>query len=135
MDYCLVKYSAAKHLIKEGDILLFRGTGIISRMVKIAGGGLYSHVGIASKYLDKTDHEYKIECLEFREWIGSRAVSLEMYVHNKPAVIDVFRPLPKIENNVYICKTGLATVQTKKYDPFKITSEFREITRPSIWLV
>lgn len=105
MDYCLVKYSAARHLIKEGDILLFRGTGIISRMVKIAGGGLYSHVGIASKYVDKTNHESKIECLEFKEWIGSRAVSLETYVKNKPAIIDVFRAIPEIKTNVFLCKT------------------------------
>ena len=48
-----------KH-IKEGDILLFRGKGIISWLIKRYSSGVHSHAGMAH-----WDGE-NLECVEFR---------------------------------------------------------------------
>ena len=41
-------YGDWKHLIKEGDVLLFKGAGIYSRFIKVSGDSQYTHVGVAS---------------------------------------------------------------------------------------
>ena len=85
-----IKYDQAKELIKEGDILLFRGSGTIGFLIKRYTGGLHSHVALAHKDGDV------LECVEFREFMGGRSVSLKSQVDNSPLNIDVFRPVKSI---------------------------------------
>jgi|TARA_R100001594_G_scaffold46977_1_gene79976 hypothetical protein len=85
-----IKYDQAKELIKEGDILLFRGSGTIGFLIKRYTGGLHSHVALAHKDGDI------LECVEFREFMGGRSVSLKSQVDNSPLNIDVFRPVKSI---------------------------------------
>jgi len=85
-----IKYDQAKELIKEGDILLFRGSGAIGFLIKRYTGGLHSHVALAHKDGDI------LECVEFREFMGGRSVSLKSQVDSSPLNIDVFRPVKSI---------------------------------------
>jgi len=85
-----IKYGRAKELIQEGDILLFRGSGIIGFLIKRYTAGLHSHVALAHK-----DGNI-LECVEFREFMGGRSVSLKSQVDNAPLSIDVFRPVKSI---------------------------------------
>mgnify|MGYP002632137339 FL=1 len=85
-----IKYNQAKELIQEGDILLFQGSGIIGFLIKRYTGGLHSHVALAHKDGDI------LECVEFREFMGGRSVSLKSQVDNAPLSIDVFRPVKSI---------------------------------------
>ena len=85
-----IKYDQAKELIKEGDILLFRGSGTIGFLIKRYTGGLHSHVALAHKDGDI------LECVEFREFMGGRSVSLKSQVDSSPLNIDVFRPVKSI---------------------------------------
>tara|TARA_A100001515_G_scaffold144387_2_gene148280 strand:- start:293 stop:907 length:615 start_codon:yes stop_codon:yes gene_type:complete len=85
-----IKYDQAKELIKEGDILLFRGSGTIGFLIKRYTGGVHSHVALAHKDGDV------LECVEFREFMGGRSVSLKSQVDNSPLNIDVFRPVKSI---------------------------------------
>lgn len=85
----IISWSKAKPLIKESDVLLFRGHGLVSWLIQRAGGGVYSHVGIASV------HGETLECVEFREFKGGRTVNLETQLSDE-GHIDVFRPIPKI---------------------------------------
>ena len=87
----LVPYHEAKQYIKEADVLLFRGEGLISWLIKRYGGGMHSHA--AMTHWDG-DH---LECLEFREFKGGRAVSLKSQVATHPDNIDVFRVANLIE--------------------------------------
>ena len=41
----LVPYNEALGRIKEADVLLFRGEGLMSWMIKRYGGGTHSHAG------------------------------------------------------------------------------------------
>ena len=90
-DQIQVSFSKARFLLHEGDVLLFRGQGIVSSFIKRAGEGQYSHVGVASRVKD-FDGKHMWECVEFREGRGGRSVNLERYVAGNDGIIDVFRP-------------------------------------------
>jgi hypothetical protein len=81
----LIPYSEALSQIKEADVLLFRGKGFISWLIKRYGSGVHSHAAMAH-WDDDT-----LECVEFREFKGGRVVSLKGQVETHPDNIDVFR--------------------------------------------
>jgi len=81
----LVPYHEAKPYIEEADVLLFRGKGLSSWLIKRYGSGVHSHAGMAHWDGDN------LECVEFREFKGGRAVSLKSQVETHPDNIDVFR--------------------------------------------
>ena len=87
----LVPYSEAKPLIEEGDILMFRGKGIISWLITRYGSGVHSHVGMA--HWDGPS----LQCVEFREFKGGRSVALRRQIAQNPDRIDVFRAAGHIE--------------------------------------
>ena len=103
-----IKYAQAKELIQEGDILLFRGSGIIGTLIKRYTGGVHSHVALAHKDGDI------LECVEFREFIGGRSVALKSQVDNAPLSIDVFRPVKSISYEE-MDADGNVTLIEKKY--------------------
>ena len=94
----IIPYSEAMPLIQEADILLFRGKGVMSWLIKRYGSGVHSHVGIAH-----WDNE-NLQCVEFREFKGGRSVSLKTQVDNSPFGIDVFRAAKRVdyENDSYV---------------------------------
>jgi hypothetical protein len=91
----LVPYHEAKNYIKEADVLLFRGEGLISWLIKRYGSGVHSHAGIAHWDGDN------LECVEFREFNGGRSVSLKSQVNTHPNNIDVFRVVNSISFNSF----------------------------------
>jgi len=78
-----------KFAIRDGDLLLFRGAGFVSRLISNTGRGEYSH---AAKVLFWGKHPF---CVEVREWHGGRAVTLESQVKKYPGRIDVYRTNPR----------------------------------------
>ena len=82
---CLSHYSS---LIRDGDLLLFRGRGIVSRMIGVAGRCEYTHAAGAVGWGDL------LFCCEVRELRGGRAVTLESQVQKYPGAIDVFETNP-----------------------------------------
>lgn len=125
---CLVKYNEAVNYIQDGDVLLFRGTGLISLLIQVAGEGYYSHAALATWTRNEQGERERLECVEFREWIGSRVLSLENYVKANPACIDVFRPVPRSFVYVYNCKMRELEVHEKVFNPKPIINEFRSLT-------
>ena len=93
----LVPYHEALDQIKEADVLLFRGEGLISWLIKRYGSGVHSHAAMAHWDDDN------LQCVEFREFKGGRAVSLKSQVETHPDNIDVFRVADSIffENEKY----------------------------------
>jgi len=76
----LAHFDQVRHEIRDGDLLLFRRRGLIS----IAGRGLHSHAAKAAWWDDQ------LFCLEVRERVGGRAVTLRSQVERYPARIDVY---------------------------------------------
>lgn len=89
-----IKWSEAQHLLESGDVLLFRGKGIISFLIQRYTGGIHSHAAILAR------RNGDFMCVEFREFKGSRSVTLESQFKDNPTSIDVFRPLKKVNYDV-----------------------------------
>lgn len=96
MSKILIKYDDALDYINEGDVLLFRGRGLISNLIQRAGDGNYSHVGLATwhncvKRCEKGTP--LLEVTEFSEGYGGRTTNLAVsYAHKlKDSLIDVYR--------------------------------------------
>ena len=117
-----IKYAQAKELIQEGDILLFRGSGIIGALIKRYTGGVHSHVALAHKDGDI------LECVEFREFIGGRSVALKSQVDNAPLSIDVFRPVKSISYEE-MDADGNVTLIEKKYTKETASAMTEDIIR------
>jgi hypothetical protein len=81
-----VRFSDAQDYISEADVLLFRGTGLVSRLLRVASRSTYSHAAIATR-------NGSLSCLEVREWIGGRRTLLKHQVEKYPGAIDVYKPV------------------------------------------
>ena len=92
---CQVRLSQQAGTIRDGDLLLFRGTGLLSRMIGVAGRSEYSHAGRAVWWGDL------LCCCEVREFYGGRAVTLESQVRRFPGRIDVFEANPRFRWQQY----------------------------------
>ncbi len=84
----LVSLTQYASLICDGDLLLFRGQGLLSRLIGAAGRSDYSHAARAVWWGDL------LFCCEVRELKGGRAVTLESQVTKYPGMIDVFETNP-----------------------------------------
>lgn len=90
-------FKDAAPLLQTGDVAMFRGKTWVSWLIKHFGGGPYSHVAMVSK-IGSNGKAYT-ELVEFREFIGSRAVSLRSQLDNQD--IDIFRPIKEIKTSKY----------------------------------
>jgi len=117
----MIPYKSAKTLIKEGDILLFKGKGYFSKLITQMGGGIHSHAAMASWHNDR------LEIVEFREFKGGRTVSLENEVNIRGSdVIDVFRPIMEYKKQIFDNNEIKEKVYT--YDGKKATNHMRKMT-------
>jgi hypothetical protein len=80
----VVRYPEIREQIRDSDLLLFRRRGLIS----IAGRGDHSHAAKAAWW------GKDLFCVEVREWLGGRAVTLSSQVRRFPGRIDVYRTNP-----------------------------------------
>lgn len=85
MEKIKIELKDCEHLIEDGDILLFRGKGIVSRLIEKYSFGRYSHVGIANW------NDGNLMCLEMREFRGGRSVYLESQIDSEKTEIDVYK--------------------------------------------
>jgi hypothetical protein len=85
---CHVNLSDVQREIKDGDLLLFRGSGFVSRLISAAGRSDYTHAARAVWWGND------LFCCEVRELKGGRAVSLESQIERFPGAIDVFEANP-----------------------------------------
>ena len=100
-NYIYKPYSEAKSLMREADVLLFRGRGVGSFLIKKMARGRHSHSAMVSWKYGKNENDVFVplflECIEFREWKGGRTVSLATQIQEHSGTIDVFRPSRKIQ--------------------------------------
>jgi hypothetical protein len=80
----LVRYGDVRHEIRDADLLLFRRRSLISA----AGRGDHSHAAKAAWW------DGDLFCLEIRELVGGRAVTLSSQVARRPGRIDVYEVNP-----------------------------------------
>ena len=85
MQRKLVAYREARDQIRDGDLLLYRRRGLISAL----GRGEHSHAAKAAWWDDD------LFCLEVRDLLGGRAVTLSSQVARYPGRIDVYEANPE----------------------------------------
>jgi hypothetical protein len=85
---CHVKLSDVASDIRDGDLLLFRGRGLIARLIGAAGRSEYTHAARAVWWGSD------LFCCEVRELKGGRAVTLESQIRRHAGAIDVFEVNP-----------------------------------------
>ncbi len=83
-----VRLAEVASQIWSGDLLLFRGSGLSSRLIGTAGRSPYTHAARAIWWQET------LFCCEVRELKGGRAVTLASQVRKYPAAIDVFATNP-----------------------------------------
>ncbi len=84
----LVSLSQYGSMIRDSDLLLFRGHGLLSRLIGTLGRSEYTHAARAVWWGDL------LFCCEVRELRGGRAVTLASQVEKYPGRIDVFETNP-----------------------------------------
>ena len=87
-------YSEVRSQIRDGDLLLFRGRGFVSRVIGVAGRSSYTHAGMACWWHDE------LFLLEVQR-TGGRAVLLSRQVEKYPGQWNVFWTEPKEGPFVY----------------------------------
>jgi len=80
----LVRYPDVREQIGDGDLLLFRRRSAVS----IVGRGLHTHAAKAAWW------DEDLLCLEIRQVVGGRAVTLSSQVERYPGRIDVYEVNP-----------------------------------------
>lgn len=69
----------------DGDLLLFRGSGFVAKVIQHFTNSEYSHAAMV------TWANGVPMCAEVREWHGGRLVTLESQVKRYPSQIDVYK--------------------------------------------
>lgn len=85
---CHISLTEAAADIADGDLLLFRGRGLVARAIGVAGRSDYTHAARAVWWGND------LFCCEVRELRGGRAVTLASQVWRHPGRIDVFEVNP-----------------------------------------
>lgn len=83
-----VNLDECEHLIQPGDVLLFRGSMLYSRLIQRFTRSVYSHVGIAHR--PRTAGIETLDVLEAKEGSGVQSYPLRLYLEQGVAV-DWFR--------------------------------------------
>lgn len=123
MNKTILPIEEARLLIRESDVLLFKGNGFFSKLIQKAGEGSYSHVALASWYNGSRDSSL-LEVVEFREGKGGRTVNLTSAYksHLEGGLIDVYRVNKPIYKTYY-------NPLTKKVEKVAVDFNAKGITR------
>lgn len=78
-----------RHQLRNGDLLLFRGTRPFSRAVQIWTRSPYSHVGVVCESYCGT--RKRLDVLEAMEGTGIRQYPLTKYLETPHQMVDLFR--------------------------------------------
>ena len=123
MKYINLSYDDAERLITEGDVLIFRGQGWVSKLLGISGQSSYTHVAIAS-WVNGT-HDPILELIEMKEFKGGRSVNLRRQVEKNNCRIDVYRPVPFFSSLSYNEDSQEIEIKRVEFDGKLVTGTMR----------
>lgn len=97
----LLSYSQARPRIRSGDLLLWRPTSLMGRIICSLTRQPYAHVGLAGWIGEPHDGPNSVlMAYEFLQWYGGVAVTLSSQVQRWPGKCDVFRFIgPEMHHN------------------------------------
>lgn len=107
------KYRRLRHLINDGDIILFHGTGFIARTIQASDRSYYNHVGVVFK---KCNALYIVDANA--EGVEADRLSRRIKKYTKGGDFTIVKPL-RTNGEINIALTRLLTrsdAKTIKYD-------------------
>jgi hypothetical protein len=131
MEKVIIPYQEAIKLLDEGDVLLFRGTTLVSKLIGAMTETPYSHVAVIG-WANGNEGIWK--CIEFREGSfiagmfnsnaagGGRSINLQHVVEQYSGNIDVYRPIKVFDKIVF-------NPTSKKTRSYKKTFNGKKVTR------
>ncbi len=90
-DRIELPYNEAREHIRDADVLLYSGHGLIPGLIKIAGLSTYSHVGLAGWANGNPESRYSRLMVYEMRVTGGQGTSLSSYVEKWPGRIHVYR--------------------------------------------
>lgn len=125
----MVSYEEATALIESGDVGLVRGSGLISKVIKIGGRGEHSHAAILGWTTNEEGDHRQLDVAEFREWRGGRSVKFESQLGMD---WDIYRPKSSVEVVYY--ENGAVKRKRLKTDPESTFWQLKSMTgQPYGW--
>lgn len=125
-DRILIPYTKARSLIKEADILLYRGDSWYSWFIKRASRGLYSHIALASWH---NGDNGLLETVEFHGYRGGGVVTQMSRLFPKfSGQIDLYRPVDKYQTSIYNKDTHEIKGKEIRLCPKSVTRTMRSLT-------
>lgn len=128
MNECTIKYDEYIKIAKDGDLLLFKGSGIVSKLIQWYTKGSYSHAALVSLVYGKGGDITGYEVVEFREFVGSRITNLQNYIQIYPGQIDVFSPVTYHNQPFFDCNTKTRSNRRILFNGRRIVNELRNHT-------
>ncbi len=86
------KLHEVSDLILVSDLLLYRGTSWMSKLIQVAGRSEYSHAAKADRLVNNRNGTLCV--IETREWKGAGITTIEKHARDYAGRIDVFRTNP-----------------------------------------
>jgi len=128
-DRIYVNYKDVKNLIKEGDLLIYRGKAWYSFFIKRATRGEYSHIGLASWHNGTSDKPASLETIEFHGYRGGGVViQMNNLFPQFSGQIDVYRPNNNWENIYFNKQNDTCVSKQYTFDGLSVTNTMRGLT-------
>jgi hypothetical protein len=125
-DRIYIPYVQARPLIKECDLLLYRGDAWYSWFIKKITRGEYSHVGLASWH---NGDQGLLETIEFHGYRGGGAtIQMSNLFPKFTKQIDVYRPAHIREDSKYYPETNDVRTKDVHLCPKSVTRTMRGLT-------
>lgn len=107
------KYSRLRSMIKDGDIILFHGTGIIAKIIQFCDKSYYNHVGIV---FDKCGALYIVDANE--NGVQADRLSYRINKYRKGGNFTIVKPLAENSDIQFALSKLLKRSDSKtiKYD-------------------
>ena len=110
-------YKSIREHLRDGDIALFRGRGVLGRLYK------YTHVEVVKWNRDMCGAPKSVMLAGFREFQGARMVTLSSQVRKYPGRIDIYRPRCDADTRWWAAEL-MARQSGKKYSWWTIAIAF-----------
>jgi len=128
--YIFLGFPESKKHLQDGDVLLFRGERIMSKMIAGITSSPYSHVGVVKRIEDKDGAVY-LQLVEFREGLfggGGRAIDLERVVAADSGRIDVYRFSNVFIDCVFNAEDREIKTELRNFDGHRVVRNLERLT-------
>lgn len=125
--YIFLRFPEATKHLQNGDVLLFRGQWVVSKMIAGVTASPYSHVGLVKRTDDENGGVY-LQLIEFYGMSGGRIVDLERTVSVDSGQIDVYRFSDVFTECTYDINDHTVKTELRDFDGDRVVRNMEKLT-------